>query len=312
MHDLPRAIFFDLDDTIIDDSANVHDAWLTVVESRSSALPGLAPADVVALVHEVREWFWSDPERHRTGRADLRAASTWIIGEALSRFGIKDAALARGIAESYRDLRESARNLFPGAIEALERTRSLGIRAALLTNGDSVGQRAKLVQFDLARYFDYISIEGEFGCGKPDERVYKGALAALGCPPERTWMIGDNLEWDVAAPMRLGITGIWHDRFRTGLPEGAAVVPDRTVLGVHEIFEDGRPATQRRPAGNTPTYGTSLTMEPSRPAAYSSPSVPSAIVVTSSPVAPITSCSVSTPSRARRAKMAPLQKSENT
>ena len=49
-------------------------------------------------------------------------------------------------------------------------------------------------------------------------------------------MIGDNLEWDVAAPMRLGITGIWHDRFRTGLPEGSPVRPDRIVYGVGELL----------------------------------------------------------------------------
>lgn len=233
---LPQAILFDLDDTIIDDSANVHDAWLTVVESRAGALTGLAPADVVAVVYEVRDWFWSDVDRHRTGRADLRATTAWIIGEALSRFGVEDAALARSIADDYRDLRDGARSLFPGPIETLERTRSLGIQAALLTNGGSEGQRAKLVQFDLARHFDYICIEGEFGCGKPDARVYRGALADLKCAPERAWMVGDNLEWDVAAPMRLGITGIWHDRFRTGLPAGETVVPDRIVLGVHEIF----------------------------------------------------------------------------
>ena len=234
--ELPRAILFDLDDTIIDDSSNVNEGWLVAIESEAVALGGLEATDVLAVVNEVRTWYWSDPERHRAGRADLRAASTWILGEALGRFGLRDEALARRIAHRYRDVRESARSLFPGAIEMLERVRGLGIGAALLTNGDSAGQRAKIVQFDLARHFDYICIEGEFGCGKPDERVYYGALEALGCAPERTWMIGDNLEWDVAAPMRLGITGIWHDRFRTGLPEGSRVRPDRIVRGVGELL----------------------------------------------------------------------------
>ena len=236
--DLPHAILFDLDDTIIDDSSNVTEGWLRAVESEARVLGDIAAADVVAAVHEVRTWYWSDPERHRAGRADLRAASTWILGEALSRFGVTDGELARRIAHRYRDLREGARSLLPGAIETLERVRTLGIGAALLTNGDSAGQRAKIVQFDLARHFDYICIEGEFGCGKPDERVYRSALEALDCAPERTWMVGDNLEWDVAAPMRLGITGIWHDRFRTGLPESSPVQPDRIVFGVGELLGD--------------------------------------------------------------------------
>jgi putative hydrolase of the HAD superfamily len=236
--DLPRAIFFDLDDTIIDDSSNVTAGWLGAMESEAAALAGLSPADVVTVVHEVRDWFWSDPERHRAGRADLRAASTWIVAETLGRFGLRDDPLARRIANRYRDLREGARSLFPGAVETLEQVRSLGIAAALLTNGSSESQRAKILQFDLARHFDFICIEGEFGCGKPDVRVYGGALQALGCPPHETWMVGDNLEWDVAAPMRLGITGIWHDRFRTGLPAGSAVTPDRIVLAISELLPD--------------------------------------------------------------------------
>ncbi len=233
---LPRAIFFDLDDTIIDDSSNVESGWLAAVEGESGDWGGRTPREVVAVVDEVRTWFWSDPQRHRAGRADLRATSTWILTEALGRIGVNDEALARRIANRYRDIRDSGRSLLPGAIETLERVRALGIAAALLTNGDSAGQRAKLVQFDLARHFDYICIEGEFGCGKPDERVYHGALQALACEPAATWMIGDNLEWDVAAPMRLGIKGIWHDRFKTGLPETSTVQPDRIVHSLDELL----------------------------------------------------------------------------
>jgi putative hydrolase of the HAD superfamily len=233
---LPRAIFFDLDDTIIDDSSNVEEAWLAAVESESRALAGISAAEVVAAVHEVRAWYWSDPERHRVGRADLIAASTSILTEALRRFGVEDESLARRISNRYRELRDGGRALFPGAIEVLEQVRSLGVASALLTNGASEAQRAKLAQFDLARHFDYICIEGEFGCGKPDERVYSGALKALQCEPATTWMIGDNLEWDVAAPMRLGITGIWHDRFKSGLPADTTITPHRIVFGLTELL----------------------------------------------------------------------------
>jgi putative hydrolase of the HAD superfamily len=234
--DLPRAIFFDLDDTIINDSSNIEDGWLTAVSSEQAALRGLEVTTVVAGIYKVRDWYWADPERHRVGRADLRAASAWIVGEALRRLGYKEPAVTKRIAELYRDIREGGRSLFPGAIEALEGVRSLGIQTALLTNGDSKGQRAKLVQFDLARHFDYVCIEGEFGCGKPDERVYQGALSALKVESQETWMVGDNLEWDVAAPMRLGITGIWLDRFATGLPEGSTVKPQRIVTAISELI----------------------------------------------------------------------------
>lgn len=235
---LPRAILFDLDDTLIDDSSNVREAWLRAVEAEDAALAGIEPVAVVAAVHEVREWYWSDPERHRIGRADLRAASTYILGRALSRFGLADQTVSARIAHRYRDLREAGRSLLPGAIEILERTREAGIAMALLTNGDAAGQRAKIEQFGLAKYFDYVCIEGEFGCGKPDERVYLGALESLSAVPEATWMVGDNLEWDVAAPMRLGITGIWIDHAGGGVPDEISAHPDRVIRNIAELLQD--------------------------------------------------------------------------
>jgi len=229
MSEVPRALFFDLDDTIIDDSSNVDSSWRTAVSD-------LAPAHsidtdaLLRLIHEVRAWYWSDAERHRVGRADLRGTSAWTVGEALSRLGAPDDQLAGQIGNRYRDLREHGHQIFPDAIETLQKLRTLGVRLALLTNGSAEGQRAKINRFDLEQHFDYISIEGEFGCGKPDERVYKGALSALAAEPDVTWMVGDNMEWDVAAPMRLGITGIWFDRHATGLP----------VSATSKLFEDGK------------------------------------------------------------------------
>ncbi len=235
--DLPAAIFFDLDDTILDDSANVDAGWQTAVETHARELAGIDLDALLAAIHTVRKWYWSDPARAEVGRLNLRAASTGIVAEALSRLGTPKPEVARRIAHLYRDMREQDRALFPGALEALERVRGLGIKMALLTNGDAIGQRAKITQFDLARHFDYICVEGEFGCGKPDERVYRGALTALRAQPSSTWMVGDNLEWDVAAPMRLGLTGIWLDRFATGLPEGATVTPHRIVLAISELLD---------------------------------------------------------------------------
>jgi putative hydrolase of the HAD superfamily len=242
MPELPRALFFDLDDTIIDDSSNAGSAWQSAVAELSPA--ELDVARLLPLIQEVREWYWSDAERHRIGRANLRGTSAWIVAEALSRLGSPDEKLATKIGHRYRDLRDGARRLFPGAIETIESLRSQGVRLALLTNGSADAQRAKIKQFGLAALFDYVCIEGEFGCGKPDKRVYKGALQALSCQPAETWMVGDNLEWDVAAPMRLGITGIWIDRHATGLPisatsqlfEDGSRQPDRVINAITELL----------------------------------------------------------------------------
>jgi putative hydrolase of the HAD superfamily len=234
---LPRAILLDLDDTILDDSGGVDSGWRAVCAEAASRIDGVDAGVLKAAILEVRDWYWSDPARHREGRLDLRATSTWIVAEAMRRLALEPGALAAEIGNRYRDMREEAQCLLPGALEALERMKSLGLRLALLTNGGGPGQRAKIERFRLAPYFDYICIEGEFGCGKPDERVYRGALAAVAASPAEAWMAGDNLEFDVAAPMSLGLTGIWIDRDEAGLPEQSPVKPDRVVKALAEVLD---------------------------------------------------------------------------
>ena len=103
---------------------------------------------------------------------------------------------------------------------------------ALITNGAGEAQRAKIERWDLAAHFEFVAIEGELGVGKPDTRVYLHVLEQLGAGPCDAWMIGDNLEWDVAAPQRLGIAGIWVDVRGAGLPAGAPAKPAAVIRGL--------------------------------------------------------------------------------
>ncbi len=50
-------------------------------------------------------------------------------------------------------------------------------------------------------------------------------------------MVGDNLEWDVAAPQRLGIRGVWIDRNGAGLPAGSTVVPHSVIPAIPRLLD---------------------------------------------------------------------------
>lgn len=231
----PRAILFDLDDTLLDDTGDVVQLWrdVTFEAAERGRIDG---EKLLREIERVRLWYWDDPERHREGRQDLRAATRWIVREAVhSSVGTEHVELGDWIAEVYRDRRDAALRLFPGAAATIERVRTAGVRTALLTNGSAAAQRDKIERFDLARHFDSILIEGELGWGKPDPRVYRRALADLGLEAAETWMVGDNLEWDVAAPQRLGIYGIWIDHKGNGVPPERAVRPDRIIRRIDEL-----------------------------------------------------------------------------
>jgi putative hydrolase of the HAD superfamily len=47
---------------------------------------------------------------------------------------------------------------------------------------------------------------------------------------------GANLEWEVAAPQRLGIYGTWHDHLGKGLPADSPILPDRIIRRLSELL----------------------------------------------------------------------------
>ena len=232
---LPRAILFDLDDTLIHAYSRPEAAWLAVAEELAEAIAPLAPAEASAAIAAHARTFWADPERHRLWRQRIGDARREIVAGALGTRVSADAA--HRLADRFSAWREEKMHLFEGAHETLDALKAAGVRLALVTNGAVESQRPKVERFDLARRFDHIQIEGEHGFGKPEKRAYRHAMAALGVEAADTWMVGDHLEWEIAAPQRLGIFAIWHDTLGEGLPAGSPVRPDRIIRSLGELLE---------------------------------------------------------------------------
>ena len=235
---LPKALLVDLDDTILDSDSNADEAWLEVCREFAPCLGSVSAKELHAAVVDARGWLWGDLERARRGRLDLWQARRDILTRSLARLGISNSPIVDGMADRYADVREEKLEPFPGAIDTLRRLKAAGVRMGLLTNGSSESQRGKIEKHGLAVFFDHIQIEGEFGIGKPHERAFRNALHVLGVSPADTWMIGDNLDFDVRAAQRLGIYAVWVDAPGNGFPEGTTVRPDRTIRSLSELIVD--------------------------------------------------------------------------
>ena len=231
-----KALLLDLDDTLLDYSARAEACW-TESCAAVAAPAGVDPHALDRALAEARRWFWSDAERHRCERTDMVGAWTKIAALGLARLDAAADGLARQIAEDFAARRCAAERLFPEALATLEWLRGRGVPLGLVTNGDARIQRDKITRHGLEHFFGVMVIEGEFGCGKPDARVFHHALDALGAPARGAWMVGDRLDWDVEGAQKVGLGGVWIDRPRNGLPSASACRPDRIIHALGELRE---------------------------------------------------------------------------
>jgi putative hydrolase of the HAD superfamily len=220
-----KALVLDLDDTLVTYGPGADEAWLAL------APPEVAREQLEAAFKQARRWLWETPEQHRRTRVDAWGSYATVFQKTFAgcQHPIPD-SLAAGMADAFLAHLVAHLQLLPGSRETLARWKAAGLRLALVTNGDARMQRQKLARFDLAGFFDALVFESESPFGKPDPEIYRIALDQLGAAAQEAWMIGDNLEFDVAGPQRAGLKAAWLDRHGKGLPPKASVRPD-AILG---------------------------------------------------------------------------------
>jgi putative hydrolase of the HAD superfamily len=241
MNKLPAAILFDLDDTLLVAFGPSQSQWQRTIAAFAERLGPVEASAVAEAIQLASTELWADPGRHKYWRHRIGEVRRRIVANAFAHLAasghpVPAQSIGDAMADAYNALHDEELAMFPDAHETLDKLKELGVKLALITNGAAEPQRAKVVRFALEHRFDHIQIEGEHGFGKPEERAYTHAMEVLGVGPRETWMVGDNLEWEVVGPQRLGIHAIWHDGYGMGLPPGCPIRPDRIIRRVSELL----------------------------------------------------------------------------
>jgi putative hydrolase of the HAD superfamily len=235
-------MLIDMDDTILSAYGRPELAWNKVTTEFADQFGAIPSRQVAAAIIDYARQFWATAEagwRLRLEEARLVVVHGGFAALAANGHELLSRDVAVRLAERFHAYREEEMFVFPGAHDAIDALREHGVKLALVTNGAAGPQRAKVERFALTHRFDHIQIEGEHGFGKPEERAYLHAMQALGVTAPETWMIGDNLEWEVEAPQRLGIHAIWIDVHGEGLPADSTVRPDRIIRSLTELVPAG-------------------------------------------------------------------------
>lgn len=182
----PRAVLFDLDNTLVDRDA----AFVRWVGNRvpTEALPALVALDAGG--HGPRPRVF----------AAIAAITGEPVAEVHRAFFAKIGAHCR--------LRDDAR-----ATLAHLRGR---VKIGVVTNGDPTVQHSKIAGAGVQPWVDTIVVSGDVGVHKPGAAPFLAALARLEVAPTDAWMVGDHPDNDIAGAAALGlgtvfVTSRWFD-----------------------------------------------------------------------------------------------------
>ena len=135
---LPRAILFDLDDTLIRAYAQPEEAWRRLLHVFGAHLDAHDEAAIervrVAVMDEARA-LWTDQALAAKWRLNIPAARRLSTRRALTRLGYHDEALADRIADAFTEMRRNEYRLYPDAHATVDALRTAGVKLALVTNG---------------------------------------------------------------------------------------------------------------------------------------------------------------------------------
>ena len=187
-----RAILFDLDETLVDNSSTRIERYRRVFGHLAASVPGVTVADCLRRYARLHRGLPNPYDRLRQVLLELGHADT-EIGRA-----------AYELASDSRWMR-----LHHGVTELLD---DLAGRypLGLVTNGYSRHQRAKLATFGLDRFFGQAAVVSEeVGVWKPALEIFEIAAARVGAAPGEILFVGDDAAYDIAGARAAGMVTAW-------------------------------------------------------------------------------------------------------
>ena len=254
-----KAIFFDLDDTLLWDKKSVETAFRKTCDHAAKKSGADCSELETAVRQEASELYAGyntyaftkmigiNPFEGLWGTFDDEGADFQLMKElvpeyrreawtrALKKIGIDDHELGQELAEYFPQARKESPFLYDETFRVLDQLKGR-YQLLLLTNGSPGLQQTKLeITPEISPYFDHIVISGAFGKGKPDPALFEFALVKADLPPQDVLMVGDNLLTDIIGAEKAGIRSVWVNRENKSPHE--SIIPTYEIQHLEELLQ---------------------------------------------------------------------------
>ena len=202
--DMYRAIFIDIDDTLLDYIPCCREAF-------EFALP--EHPEYFDLFFEISGRLFSEAKH---GLHTIAEVMELYPKEFIATIGYPPEAV-EPFKHAFRAAWGKTHTLVPGAKEMLENLQAKGYRLFAASNSFGHLQRSRLEQAGILPYFEDTYISMDIGYDKPDIRFYQEALRRCGLQAKEVLMIGDSMTTDVIGARKAGMDALFFDRQKDDL-----------------------------------------------------------------------------------------------
>ncbi|XP_008589450.1 PREDICTED: N-acylneuraminate-9-phosphatase [Galeopterus variegatus] len=227
-----RAVFFDLDNTLIDTAEASRRGMLEVIKLLQSKYHYKEEAESICDKVQVKlskECF----HPYNMCITDLRT-SHWEEAIQETKGGTANRKLAEECYFLWKSTRLQHMTLAEDVKTMLTELRK-EVRLLLLTNGDRQTQREKIEACACQSYFDAVVVGGEQKEEKPAPSIFHYCCDLLGVQPGDCVMVGDTLETDIQGGLNAGLKAtVWINKNRI-VPLKSSPVPHYIVSSVLEL-----------------------------------------------------------------------------
>jgi putative hydrolase of the HAD superfamily len=234
----PQAIFFDLDETLIENVIPVPELFARMYfdfEDRLGA--GQKDAFFTGLRSNAAALWGTMFERNESPEMQL----IWCFAESVNSLQVMSKAdseeLGNEMFKRFVHLSSNNTRLHTGALETLGSLRANGFTTGIITNGIEQLQLGKIHRLALQDHVDHVVVSAQARAHKPARPVFELALTRAGVDSHQAWQIGDHATNDVAGAIRAGMSGIFFDPNKNRSETAFADLEEKPTHVIHALPE---------------------------------------------------------------------------